>query len=140
MSENISERKDPDMSNFNTSTPELSVRGQIAAVRFLERRGYEILEEDRWECSAGGADVVARDEDGTLIFVEVNVCTDTEKGFPSEKVSAEKRAVREKVALAYLAEYDETNIEVRFDVISIMVLGTDRALLKHHQNAMSLVA
>lgn len=32
-----------------------------ASERFLESRGYEILETG-WECAAGGADIIARDE------------------------------------------------------------------------------
>ncbi len=47
----------------------LSIRGEEAAVRFLERRGYWILDRN-WSCFAGEADIVARDGD-TLVFVEV---------------------------------------------------------------------
>ena len=41
-----------------------------ASERFLESRGYEILETS-WECAAGGADIIARD-DAAVVFVEVN--------------------------------------------------------------------
>lgn len=113
---------------------ELGLRGEEAAVRYLQRRGYDILDRN-WTCFAGEADIVARDEDGALVFVEVKTRTDTHKGFPAESVTARKRSRYEKIALAYLAEYDEVDIAVRFDVISIMVIASDRALIKHHIGA-----
>ena len=35
---------------------------------------------------------------------------------------------------------DEPNFEVRFDIISMMVIGESRAMLKHHINAFSEAA
>jgi len=113
---------------------ELGIRGEEAAARYLIRRGYEILDRN-WCCFAGEADIVARDEEGALVFVEVKTRTDTSKGFPEEAVNARKRARYEKIALAYLADYTVVDIPVRFDVISIMVIAPDRALIKHHIGA-----
>ena len=109
------------------TTASFDFRGKEAAARFLVRRGYDILERN-WKCYAGTADIIARDED-TLIFVEVNTCRGD---FPAEKADAEKRARFEKIALAFLRDYDEVDLMVRFDAISIVVLGEDRALVKHH--------
>lgn len=117
---------------------ELGLRGEEAASRYLIRRGYEILDRN-WKCFAGEADIVACDEDGTLVFVEVKTRTDLKKGFPSEAVGPKKRAKYEKIALAYLAEYDVVDIVVRFDVISIMVLTPERAMIRHHIGAFSTV-
>ena len=41
---------------------ELGRRGEDAAARFLDRRGYEIVERN-WTCAAGEADIIARDGD-----------------------------------------------------------------------------
>lgn len=113
----------------------IGVRGEEAAARYLKRRGYEILDRN-WRCFAGEADIIARDEEGdALVFVEVKTRTDASKGFPSEAVTARKRDRYEKIALAYLADYEEVDISVRFDVIAIMVIAEDRALIKHHIGA-----
>ena len=40
---------------------ELGRRGEEAAARFLEKRGFEILERN-WTCSAGEADIIAQDD------------------------------------------------------------------------------
>ena len=112
---------------------ELGRRGEQAAVRFLERKGYEILETN-WECFAGEADIISIDEE-TLVFTEVKTRTSIEKGFPAEAVDAKKRERYEKIAACYLRGYDGPSQRVRFDVISILVISEDRAFLRLHTNA-----
>lgn len=112
---------------------ELGRRGEEAAARFFERRGYEILEQN-WTCSAGEADIIALDED-TLVFAEVKTRTSTDKGFPSEAVDAVKRDRYERIAALYLRDYPVCDTAVRFDIVSILVVGPDRALIRHHVNA-----
>ncbi len=114
----------------------LGARGEEAAARFLDRRGYEIVERN-WTCFAGEADIIARDED-TLVFVEVKTRKDCGHGFPSEAVTAAKREKYEKIALAFLSEHEFTDLPVRFDVVSIVVIGPDKAMIRHQINAFSL--
>lgn len=113
----------------------LGKRGEDAAAKFLYARGYEILERN-WKCFAGEADIIARDGN-CLVFVEVKTRRDTKKGFPSEAVNADKRAKYEKIALAYVADSDDVDIPVRFDVISIVVVAPDKAMIRHCMNAFS---
>ncbi len=108
----------------------LEQRGLDAAVRFLTIRGYVPLER-KWKCHAGTIDIIARDDD-TLILVEVKTRKDNETGFPAETARAEKRAKFEKIALAYLHEFDEVGLSIRFDVIDIVVVAEERACIRHH--------
>ena len=110
----------------------LDVRAKLAAARYLELKGYEIVDQD-WPCEAGVADIVAYDVDGTLAFVEVGVSGD---GFADFGCEAAKRRLFEAVALAYLGEHDVDDVPVRFDVIGIVPVGGDRAMLRHHVNAL----
>ena len=112
---------------------ELGRRGEQAAARFLDSRGYEILERN-WTCFAGEADIIARYGD-TLCFVEVKTRSHLSKGFPSESVDARKRDRYEKIAACYLKTFEAVDIRVRFDVISILVLSEHRAFLRFHINA-----
>ncbi|MDR0513573.1 MAG: YraN family protein, partial [Coriobacteriaceae bacterium] len=48
---------------------DLGRRGEEAAVRFLQRKGFDILERN-WTCLAGEVDIVALEE-GVLVFIEV---------------------------------------------------------------------
>lgn len=112
---------------------ELGRKGEDAAERYLAHRGYEILERN-WTCFAGEADIIARDGN-CLVFVEVKTRKNTDKGFPSEAVNAKKRERYEKIALAYASSYPEAGMQVRFDVISIVVIAKDKAMIRHHLNA-----
>lgn len=115
------------------SPHELGKRGEEAAACFLERREYEILDRN-WKCIAGEADIVALQDD-TLCFIEVKTRKDAQKGFPSEAVDTRKRSRYECIAACYLKDHDYADVRVRFDIIAILVLGEDRAFLRHHLNA-----
>lgn len=112
---------------------ELGRKGEEAAARYLHQRGYEILERN-WECFAGEADIIAKDED-TLVFVEVKTRRGTGRGFPSEAVDSRKRERYECIALAYAQGFPDTDVRVRFDVVSIVVIGKDKAMIRHDMNA-----
>lgn len=107
--------------------------GEEAAASFLDRRGYEIVARN-WKCIAGEADIIARDGDA-VVFVEVKTRTGIDKGLPSEAVDARKRERYERIAALFLQDYDVVDVPVRFDVISIVALGTNRAFVRHHINA-----
>lgn len=112
---------------------ELGRRGEDAAARFLDRRGYDIVERN-WRCAAGEADIIARDNE-FVVFVEVKTRSNCDCGLPAEAVNDEKRERYERIAALFLQGYDVVDVPVRFDIISIVVLSSDRALIRHHINA-----
>ena len=111
----------------------IGARGELAAARFLERRGYDIVDRN-WTCKAGEADIVAKDQDN-LVFVEVKTRTNLEVGLPEEAVDAAKRQRYERIAAYYLADHPYVDMQVRFDVVAILVCAPDRALIRHHIDA-----
>ena len=121
--------------SIGVKNKELGRRGEAAAARYLEHLGYEVLDMN-WQCPAGEADIVARDAD-SIVFCEVKTRSSIEKGFPSEAVNEEKRARYEKIALWYLRDCSLTDMRVRFDVIALVAVADDRALIKHYVNAFS---
>lgn len=112
---------------------DLGRRGERAAARFLEARGFKILERN-WTCDAGEADIIANHE-GDLVFVEVKTRSNLEHGLPDEAVDAAKRSRYERIAAYYLRDCDTVDMPVRFDVVSLLVVGGERALVRHHINA-----
>ena len=112
---------------------ELGRKGEDAAVRFLERRGYDIVERN-WTCFAGEADIIARDGEA-VVFVEVKTRTGFSNGLPAEAVTKNKRERYERIACAFLADYDVIDVPVRFDVVSISLIDADRAMVRHHIDA-----
>lgn len=114
---------------------ELGARGEEAAARFLEKRGYTILERN-WTCIAGEADIIALDDEG-IHFVEVKTRRGEGKGFPEEAVDAKKRRRYEAISELYFCEYDGFETWYTFDIISINVLDNGRATMRIYRNVLS---
>ena len=109
-----------------------------ASARFLELKGYEVLEQN-WspEGSEESVPLIAYDDDA-LVFIDVTV-KDGTAGFVPE--SETDREAMEILAAQYLAQADtEPDFQIRFDIISMMVVGESRAMLRHHINAFSEAA
>ena len=117
------------MSNF-----ELQEKAVKAATRFIERKGYELLDTG-WASPEGTQiDLIASDGD-TLVFIDVTATEYGEGGFEGSKV---KRGDLEIAAASWLAvNSPDGEIQVRFDIIDMLVVSVDRALLRHHINAFS---
>jgi len=115
------------------STKRLGERGEDAAAAYLERAGFTIVERN-WRCSAGEIDIIAMDGE-TVVLCEVKTRRSTSKGSPSDAVTPAKRQRYARLASAYVQEAGLPETEIRFDVIAILVIAEDRALLRHHRGA-----
>ena len=100
---------------------------------FLERCGMTVVERN-WRCPGGEVDIVALDDE-TLVLCEVKTRRTTAKGTPEESVTPAKRRRYARLAAAYLQHAGLDSVNVRFDVISLLVIADDRALLRHHRAA-----
>ena len=78
--------------------------------------------------------IIARDDDA-VVFVEVKTRRNCDKGMPSEAVTPEKRERYERIALEYLANCGIVDVPIRFDIVSIVIIAPDRAVVRHHINA-----
>ncbi|MEA5075784.1 MAG: YraN family protein [Coriobacteriia bacterium] len=108
-------------------------RGEEAAATYLERQGMTIIDRN-WRHDRGEIDIVALDGD-ELVICEVKTRASTSAGQPEEAVSPAKQRRLVRLAEAYLAAAGSQEVQLRFDVISILVLNDDRALLRHHRAA-----
>lgn len=79
-------------------------RGEDAAVAFLRREGFAILERN-YRCAYGEIDVVARDGE-SLVFVEVRARASAAFGTPEESITGRKSQKMIECAHAYLLEHD----------------------------------
>lgn len=111
----------------------LGERGEDAATAYLVRTGMSIVERN-WRCDVGEIDIIALDGE-TLVFCEVKTRRTQSKGSPSDAVSPAKQKRYARLAAAYLQSAGLTELSVRFDVIAILVISEDRALLRHHRAA-----
>ena len=111
----------------------LGERGEDAAAAYLERTGVTVIERN-WRCSQGEIDIVGLDGE-TVVLCEVKTRRTPAKGTPEESITAAKRRRYSRLAEAYLQEAGLSDVSVRFDVIGLLVIGEDRALLRHHRGA-----
>lgn len=114
---------------LSLSQEEVQERGAVLAAEYLRHRGYRI-EETGWECGEGTVDVVA-DDDGTRVLVTVKsaIMLGSEVLAPEIPVSYRDFWHARRLALLYLA--DHFIEEVRFDIISIGIVGVRHARLRH---------
>lgn len=115
--------------------PGFDSRAAASAARFLDRRGYEILDVCA-ESPDGHRYVVAMDE-GAVVLARVVA----RSGYAFESPVYDEEAMRasfELMAAAYLADKDElVDKQIRFDVVSILIVANDRAIIRHAINVMA---
>jgi putative endonuclease len=99
---------------------ELGKRGEELAARYLEEKGYKILETN-WRFGRNELDLIAEDGD-TLVVVEVKTRQSNAIGDPEMAVTREKQRVIIRSANAYV-RWKHRDIEVRFDIVSILMKG-----------------
>ena len=111
----------------------LGERGENAAAAYLERSGMTVVERN-WRCPSGEIDIVALDGE-VLVLCEVKTRTGVAKGTPEDAVTPAKQKRYTRLAVAYIQAAAIEPVEIRFDVITLLVLAEDRALLRHHRAA-----
>lgn len=110
-------------------------KGEEIATKYLSKLGYSIIERNYRYSNKGEIDIIARD-DNFLIFVEVKTRFNDKYGDPIEAITKNKQSQIKKIAEAYLYEKNITNINCRFDVITIEKKG-DKLHIEHYKDAFS---
>ena len=89
------------------------------ASEYLTCNGLQVLERN-YRCKIGEIDIVARDADGTFVFVEVKYRRTRNLGLPEEAVGIRKQEIIRRTALWYLTEHRYSpESAMRFDVIAM---------------------
>jgi putative endonuclease len=108
--------------------------GEDLAARHLAAAGLVVLDRN-WRCRDGELDVVAREPDGTVVFVEVKTRSTSAFGLPSEAVGRTKARRIRRLASAWLAQQPSADpsegAPVRFDVVSIVRSPGEAPMVQH---------
>ena len=105
---------------------EMQKKARKAAVKYLEARGYEVIDQNYLDC------IIAREYDTIVIVgLKVQIAGDFD-GEPA--MNPDERREFERVAMAYLREHDEFDKGVRFDKIDMVVVRDDRAFVRHFRD------
>lgn len=110
---------------------EVWVKGEVAAKKYLEEKGYRILGEN-YAGRMGEIDLIAKDGD-TLVFVEVKARENTAFGEPIEAVTPQKVRKIALTAQQYLVQKRLLGSDVRFDVVEVLY-----GEIRHTENAFTL--
>ena len=99
---------------------ELGQLGEKLAKKFLEERDYEIICRN-FKSRQGEIDIIAKDKDETIVFVEVKTRTSLEFGSPAEAVDETKIEHITKTAKYYLYSNRIKDKNIRFDIIEVFI-------------------
>ncbi|MCL2011480.1 MAG: YraN family protein [Cystobacterineae bacterium] len=91
------------------------------ARRFLEARGYVVLEQN-FCCRAGELDLVVQ-KDNLICFVEVRMRSRSKVCFPLQTITLKKQRRIVLAAMKFLQRHSCAGRALRFDVVSILGQG-----------------
>ena len=94
--------------------------GEEKASRYLKQKGYEIIEKN-FRCREGEIDIIAKDKNKELVFIEVKTRRTYEYGEPAEAVNLVKQKRIQKVAKYYILKNKLISKSIRFDIIEVMI-------------------
>jgi putative endonuclease len=103
--------------------------GEDRAAAYLLGKGYSIVCRN-YRSRRGEIDCIARDPDGTLVFVEVKSSISVSCGSPFFWITPAKQRTLFAMARQYLSEHGLTATPCRFDAIAIT-----RGNIEHLRNA-----
>ncbi len=110
---------------------ELGQKGEDLACQFLEKQGFEIKARN-YRYKRAEVDIIAQSEK-LLIFVEVKARSGVGFGNPEEAVNTKKEKLILSAAENYMYE-NNTDINIRFDVVSVLKTGRKYAI-EHFEDA-----
>ncbi len=94
--------------------------GEALSYDYLKSHGYTDIKYNITN-QIGEIDIVAKDQDDTMVFIEVKTRTNLNFGYPKEAVNNHKQYKIKLVATAYLKSKGLLDqVSVRFDVIEIV--------------------
>lgn len=114
---------------------ELGTTGEQIAVKYLEDKGYTILERN-YHAGKHEVDIITLHE-GKIVVVEVKTRTDIHINKPEDAVNHRKRGYIIRVANQYIKNHNRTE-EARFDVLSI-VLKDHQSDIRHIKDAFNIL-
>lgn len=108
--------------------------GETTAASFLLEKGFKIIARNyrNWQSEV---DLIVSKDD-MLIFVEVKTRTGTAFGMPEEFVNVTKAKLVMRAAEQYIFDIDWEH-DVRFDIVSILILPDGSTDIRHIEDAFS---
>lgn len=103
-------------SKRRTDTQKIGKMGELAALEYLLKKGYELVAQN-YRSRYGEIDIIVKDSE-YIVFVEVKTRNDRSEILPCEAVDKRKQKRIIMTTEMYLA-YNQTDLQPRFDVIEV---------------------
>ena len=107
-------------------------QGELLARKFLEEKGYEILDEN-WRFRKAEIDLIVY-KNPVIVFVEVKTRENNRFADPEDFVTKAKQKLLAMAAGEYIHLMNHQN-EVRFDIISILFNKFGDPIIRHTEDA-----
>jgi putative endonuclease len=121
---------------MGSSSNEHGKKGEELAEKLLRSKGYEIVERNYHFRKYGEVDIIAKDKEANaLVFVEVKSRKSLIYGDPVYAVTKNKVRQVKKIASGYLFEKEISGIDIRFDVVTVVLPKNGDPEIKHYINA-----
>ena len=115
----------------------LGALGEKLAAKALKKSGLKVLARN-FSSKSGEIDIIALDSSTkklpggeTVVFVEVKTRTSDDFATPESAVNAEKQKRIRKAASTYLSERFSTEVNYRFDIVSVVIRPDSEPEIKH---------
>ncbi len=103
-------------------------RSEIIAQNYLKKQGYKIIDTN-YSTKLGEIDIIAKDKNGYIVFIEVKSRMSKKLGDPFEAINVVKQQKIKNVATMYLKSHNMLDVNCRFDAIAI--LGENDDEIRH---------
>ncbi|MBU6163426.1 MAG: YraN family protein [Actinomycetales bacterium] len=110
----------------------LGENGEQFVADYLTKIGYQIMSRN-WRVREGELDIVARDQNGLIIFVEVKTRTSIAFGDPLESIDRKKLFRIQKLALAWLATNLRLGNPYRIDSAGVIISRSGEITLDYRK-------
>ena len=117
---------------MSDTTKNLGNTGENIAAKFLENRGYKILDRN-YRIRSAEIDIIA-ELDSTIIFVEVKTRKNLNHGNPAEAVNLRKQKKIIEAASVFLQDERFSDCACRFDIVEVYSEGKSFKV-NHIENA-----
>jgi putative endonuclease len=114
-------------------TKPLGDRGEAMAARFLEQRGWTVVNRN-FRMGRKEIDLVARRGE-VVAFVEVKTRAGLGYGHPLEAITWKKRREIQQVATAWVDRFGRPEDSYRFDAVAILVRAGAAPEIEHVEDA-----
>jgi len=110
----------------------IGIKGEQIAADFLLNKGYIIVHKN-WRSGKKEVDIIAF-KDNMLVIAEIKTRSSLDFGFPEEAVNHKKQQYLKAAADAFMSDNPQY-LNIRFDIISILLDGNDIKEIVHFEEA-----